>query len=122
MADSHFTSPIGVLGDVASIGLIAGTFLGYMGPLAALAGLIWYLICIWESRTLQHWLNNRRMIKKAKKIARLKAKEKVIIAQLEALEAVRQAKADARDKVEHAKVEAEKLKIHEENEADSKPL
>ena len=103
--------------DVAGIGVIISAMVGWIPIFAAFVSLIWFSIQIWESRTIQHWLNNRRMVQKAKKIARLKAKEKVIIAQLEALESLRQARADARDKVEQAKVEAEKVKIHEENQA-----
>lgn len=111
--------PLNVVADAISAGAIIGTLFGWLPYFAALAGFVWYIIQIWESRTVQHYLQNRKMVKKAKKIARLRAKEKVIVAQLEALETIRQAKADARDKVELAKVEAAKDKIHEEIKADS---
>lgn len=118
-SQSTVRSHLGV--DLLAIGLTSGAIFGWVPAAAAFASLLWFTIQIWESRTIQHWLNNHRMIKKAKKIARLKAKEKVIIAQLEGLESVRQAKAEARDKVEQAKVDAEKVKIQEENKADSQP-
>lgn len=101
--------------DLAAIGLTSATIVGWIPAAAAFASLIWFTIQIWESRTIQHWINNRREVHKARKVARLRAKEKVIIAQLEAMESVRQAKADARDKVASAMVEAEKLKLHEDN-------
>lgn len=106
--------------DTLGAGAIVAAALGYLPAVAAGVALFWYLIQIWESRTVQHWLANRQMVRKAKKIARLRAKEKVISAQLEALESIRQAKADARDRVEIAKVEAEKLQIREETAAEVK--
>lgn len=104
-------------GDVLAGGAILGSLLQMLPALAAAVGLIFYAIQIWESRTVQHWYQNRRMVRKAKKIARLKAKEKVISAQLDALETLRQARVDARDKVEQAKVEAAKLVLREDAEA-----
>lgn len=106
--------------DLISAGTIIATIIGYLPIIAAAVALIWYCIQIWESRTVQHWWTNRQMIKKAKRIARLKAKEKVIAAQLEALESIRQAKADARDKVAIATVEAAKLQLKEETEVEER--
>ena len=88
--------------------------MGYFPIVAALAGFVWYVIQIWESRTVQHWWNNRREVKKAKKLMRLRAKEKVLVAKIEALAKVKAAKIEARDQVEAAKVEAAKLQAHEE--------
>ena len=116
-SDAPTMHPVTWIADAISGAAIVGTIVGYLPVIAAVAGLCWYLIQIFESRTVQHWLSNRQMIRKARRIARLKAKEKVIVAQLEALESIRQAKVEARDKVETAKVEAEKLRIHEENQA-----
>lgn len=104
--------------DTLGAGTIIATVLGYLPAVAAGVALLWYMIQIWESKTIQHWLENRRMVRKAKKIARLKAKEKIISAELEALETVRQAKAEARDKVAIATVEAAKIQIKEETEAE----
>jgi hypothetical protein len=123
MSDVHFIphSPAAVVGDIVSAGAIVASFLGYVPLIAALFALVWYMIQIWESRTVQHWWRNRQMVKKAKKVARLKAKEKVIVAQLLALETLRQARVNARDMVETAKVDAAKIQIHEETEAVIKP-
>ena len=112
----HLPVPVNIIGDVISAGAILGTILGDLPYVAAFAGMIWYTIQIWESRTVQHWWRTRQMIRKAKKITKLRAKEKVIVAQLEALELIRHAKVDARTKVETAKVEAAKLEAHEATE------
>ena len=99
--------------DVVSALAILGVLLGYLPYFAALAGLVWYCIQIWESKTVQHWLENRRMVQRAKKIAKLRAKEKVIVAKLEATELSRHAKIEARDKLELARVEAAKQSVHD---------
>jgi len=99
--------------DVVSAAAIIGSILGYLPYFAALAGLVWYCIQIRESKTVQHWLENRRMVQRAKKIAKLRAKEKVIVAELEAMELSRHAKIEARDKVELARVEAAKQSVHD---------
>ena len=105
--------------DAIGAGAIVAAFVGYIPALAAAVAMVWYLVQLWESRTVQHWRENRTMVRKAKRIARLKAKEKVITAQLEALESVRQARVEARDKVELAKVEAAKLQVKEETKAET---
>ena len=109
--------PLDVIGAGA---VIVTAIIGWLPYIAAAIAILWYVIQIWESRTVQHWHENRRMVRKAKRVARLKAKEKVIVAQLEALETLRQARVDARDKVEVARVEAAKLSIAEQTVAESK--
>lgn len=117
MTEPNVPHPVSVVADAVSAGVVISTIVGYLPAIAAIICVLWYLIQIWESRTVQHWWRNRQMVRKAKRIARLKAKEKVIVAQLEALETLRQARVDARDKVELAKVEAAKLVAHETTEA-----
>ena len=95
---------------------IIGTFIGWFPYIAAFAAFVWYVIQIWESRTIQHWWTNRRMIQKARKIAKLKAKEKVIAAKLLALQTVRAAQKEAKAIVTEATVEATKLQAAQERE------
>ncbi len=116
----HFPHPVSLAGDVLGAGAIVGTFLGYLPLVAAFLALIWYVIQIWESRTVQHWWRNRQEVKKAKRLVRLRAKEKILVAKIEALAQVRAARVEARDKVEQAKVEAAKLQVHEEAELAAK--
>ena len=113
MTTDHFPPPASYFVDLVSAGAIVGTLIGWLPYVAAVVGLVWYCIQIWESRTVQHWWNNRQMILKARKIARLRAREKVIVAKLEALETIRAAKHAAVEKVETAKVEAAKQVLHE---------
>jgi hypothetical protein len=115
MSDHSGFSPLGNhVGDVFSGVVVVLAFLGklfgFLGEgityAGAFAGLVWFSIQIWMSRVIQHWWANKQMVRKAKKIAKLRAKEKIIVAKLAALERVRVARAAAREMVESAKVEA----------------
>ena len=117
----HFPHPVSLAGDVLGAGAIVGSLLGYLPLAAAFLALIWYVIQIWESRTVQHWWRNRVEIKRAKKLVRLRAKEKVLVAKIEALAKVRAARVEARDKIEEAKVEAARLQVHEEADIAARP-
>lgn len=99
---------------------IIGTIIGWLPAIAAMVAVIFYLIQIWESATVRHYLANRKMVRKAKKIARLRAREKVITAQLAALETVRQAKAIAKETVAVAQAEAAQQVVVESIEAETK--
>lgn len=57
------------IANVTSGGLVVSTVLGWAPALAAIVGLIWYLIQIYESTTVQRWMATRRV----RKLARLKA-------------------------------------------------
>ena len=116
LSQQHFIpwSPTAIVGDVVSAGVIVGSFFGYVPIAAAFAGMIWYSIQIWESRTIQHWWRNRQEVKKARKLVKLRAKEKVLVAKIEALAQVRAAQVLARDKVEQARVEAASIQAHED--------
>lgn len=100
-------------GDIISAGAVIGTFLGYLPLMAAFLAMLWYVIQIWESRTVQDWWRNRQEVRKAKKLVRLRAEEKVLVAKIEALAKVRAARVVARDKVVQAKVDAAITKVHE---------
>jgi len=88
---------------------ILGSLVGLFPPVAAAAAFVWYVIQVYESRTFQHWFRNRQMVHRAKKLARLRAKEKIVLAKIEAIEKVRIANREARDLVETAKSDAAKL-------------
>lgn len=82
--------PFNVSVDVMSAGAIAATFAGLLPPLAGLAGLIWYGIQIWESKTVQKHLRLWKAKARAKRLAGLKTET----AQLETRIADVQAAAD----------------------------
>lgn len=65
------------LGNGLSIGAIASTLVGWTPAIAAIVALIWYIIQIYESATVQRWLANRRV----RKLARLKARVLMLEAQ-----------------------------------------
>ena len=96
------------LSNVAGLAAIMGTLMGFLPAFAAGIAITFYMIQIWESSTVRHYLANRRMIRKARKIRKLKARAQVIEAQLDALETLRQAKVVAKEKVAIAHAEAAK--------------
>lgn len=104
-----------VVGHSILAGGIVANLLGFLptiiGAVAGLVGLVYYSIVIWESRTIQHWWQNRRMVYRAKKILRLKAQAKIVAAELEAMEKVRIAKRAAREVLEDAQLEAAKTAV-----------
>lgn len=106
--------------NIVGIGAIIGTFFGWLPAVAAGIAAIFYIIQIWESATVRHYLANRKMVRKAKKIAKLRAREKIITAQLAALETVRQAKAIAKETVAVAQAEAAQQVVVESIEAETK--
>ncbi len=98
---------------LVSIGAMIAAFVGWLPALLALIPAFYYVILIWESSTVQHYLRNRRMRRKAKRVAKLRAQAKVVQAQLDAEDIVRSARTEAREKVAHAAVEAKK-QVHDE--------
>lgn len=46
--------------DFVSLGAIVGALSGLLPPLAGLAAIIWYVVQIWESKTLIKWRRVRR--------------------------------------------------------------
>ena len=92
--------------------LIAG-FIGFLPTVLTIIGsaaaFIWFVICIKESRTYIEWRRNRLSHKHAKRLMKLRAREKVVLAKIEAAELVRAARVAARDLLEHEIAEAAKL-------------
>ncbi len=58
-------------GDIVSAATTLAALTGLLAPVAALAGLTWYSIQIWESRTVQAWVALKRAEQKARKLARM---------------------------------------------------
>ncbi len=46
--------------DAASVGVVAGTLLQYLPALAAGLSIVWMMIRIWETKTVQWWLRKWR--------------------------------------------------------------
>lgn len=57
--------------DLMSASAIVATFAGLLPPLAGLAGLIWYLVQIWESKTVQKRVRLWKAKARAKRLASL---------------------------------------------------
>lgn len=101
-------------GHVAAVGTWVGTLFGLLPALAALVAVIWYMIQIYESTTVQKWLDVKRLVWKARRIAHIRAEQKLLQAQLEAMEIVREARVIADSKVAVATTEAAVLKSNAE--------
>lgn len=110
--------------SVSLFGVSIAGVIGYLPVIiTCIAGALaacMYAVTLWESKTVQHWIANRRMLSRAKKVARLKAKQKVLVAELEAMETLRQARTEAREIVEVAKSEAAIMASAEEAHAATK--
>lgn len=78
MLNEH--SPISYwLANVAGAGSIVASAVGYLPAFAAAVALIWYLIQITESKTVQTWIKTRRI----RRLAKLKARAILLEAQLQ---------------------------------------
>ena len=44
-------------GDIVSGAAALGSLLGFLPPIVALAALLWYVVQIWESDTVQGWIH-----------------------------------------------------------------
>lgn len=115
---------ISPIGHGAAASTLVGTLLGVLPTTVAvvgsLLGIVWFLICIKESRTYVHWKANVQMKHRARKLAKLKAREKVVLAEIVALEHLRSARVEAREIVATAKADAAALVVHETAVADAK--
>jgi|SRR6185369_6946167 len=66
------------VGHLVSAGAIVGAIVGYLPAVAALVAVIWYLVQLYESHTIQRYLRSRRERKIAKltlELARLNAQK-----------------------------------------------
>lgn len=102
--------------DTMSVTAIVGVLVGLLPAVAAFGAFVWYAIQIWESRTCQHWIANRRMKFRARRLARLRARQKVLEAKLAAMGVLKEARSVAREKVETATAEAAVDKVAAEAE------
>lgn len=68
--------------DALSASAIVATFAGLLPPLAGLAGLIWYAIQIWESKTVQKRARLWRAKSRAARLARIRIEEKALVAKI----------------------------------------
>jgi chromate transport protein ChrA len=49
-----------VVGDIVSVGTVVATLAAWLPPIAALITILWTLIRIWETRTVQDWIKRLR--------------------------------------------------------------
>lgn len=100
--------------DGVAAGTLVMTLIGVLPGIAALLAGIWYIVQIYESKTVQAWMERRRIARRARKLADLEAKKLVLLAEIDAIEKVRMARAYGVEKVEEAKTDAAKgMQLHD---------
>lgn len=92
--------------DGGVIAVIVAALMNVVTPLAAVIGLVYYAIVLWETDTVQNWVRQTRQKHAVRKLAKLSARQKVIEAEMVAAETVRAATAAATERVAQAKSEA----------------
>ena len=63
MAHEHIGRPLALIGDVAGIGIIAGSWMGYLPDIAALFAALYYIAQFYESklgRKLGVWISGHK--------------------------------------------------------------
>ena len=96
--------------QLSALGTLILTYIGFLPyAIGVSIPMLYYIIMIWEMRTVQHFVNNWRTRRIARRYAKAQAKAKVALARLEAIDLLRHARHEAREKVEQAAVEAAKL-------------
>lgn len=73
MPDVPTTVPNGLGSHVTAIAAFGVSLMGYIPYLFAALPAIYYLILIWESKTVQEWVARRRARKAAMKVAKTQA-------------------------------------------------
>lgn len=68
------------IGNSASVGLIVSSIIGWLPATAATIAVIWYMIQIYESKTVQRWLSGR-LQKKLLKLHAEAAKLEMLLSQ-----------------------------------------
>ena len=53
----HGSRIVMMTGDIVSGAAALGSLLGFLPPIVALAALLWYVVQIWESDTVQGWIH-----------------------------------------------------------------
>lgn len=103
------TLPNGIGTHLAAIGAFVVSFAGYIPYLFAALPAIYYVILIWESKTVQDFVARRRARKAALNLAKLNAKVLVAGAQIDGAKDVQVAKVVAAANVDNAIVDGNAL-------------
>lgn len=102
------------------VAYITGIIAPILGVLVGIMALVWYTIQIWESAFMSRWRLRIAARHKARQIAKLQRKEKIILAKLDALKVVQDAKITAQGIVQDARIEATKDAAHKSIEVEKK--
>lgn len=59
------------IGDAVSLVAVLGSWTGFLPAFASIAAVVWYLLEIWESDTVQSWVRGPKAVKAEKRARRL---------------------------------------------------
>lgn len=107
MANASINVPAAI--DIGLVGIVGGTFLHVLPPVAAVLAILYYMIQIYESPTIQTWLRRHNQRHAVRRLRRLEAKQRIILAEIAATELMRKASLLAAETKEVAKTEAATL-------------
>lgn len=100
------TRPLTVVVDAGSAFLVVGALANLLPPIAAILAGLWYMVQIYESKTVQSRLYRHRIKRLAKKLRNLEARKLMLNAEIDSVEKVRAATAYAEERLEEAKSDA----------------
>jgi hypothetical protein len=121
MPDVPSSVPNGAGSQAAAIGAFVASLAGWLPYFFAALPAIYYIILIWESKTVQGLVERRRQRRLVKETARLRAKALVLNAQVAAGEKVADAKVVASTMVDEAAVDAQVLLAKTDVALETKP-
>lgn len=61
--------PALITADIGAASLIAASMMQWLPPVAALLGVLWYAVQLWESKTVQKWRRLRRHRQRMRRLA-----------------------------------------------------
>lgn len=110
MSSSDPTQPIRLGVDFVAASTLFAAIADWLpkvlGMLGAVFSILWFIVQLWESKTIQNSLSAWRTRRKSRRLLKLRAKAKILAAKIAAVETVRVAKVVATELVAQARNDA----------------
>jgi hypothetical protein len=109
------------IGHVMSLGALSAVYFSWITPVAAAVGailvVVFYVLTICQMPLVKKWHTDAIVRRRTKKLARLRASEKLVLAKIQALEKKRAGRVEARELIADAAADAAQLVVHAATEA-----
>lgn len=110
MSSSDPTQPIRLGVDFVAASTLFASIVDWLpkvlGTVGGTLSILWFVVQLWESKTVQNSLSAWRIRRKSRRLSRLQAKAKILAAKIAAVETVRAARVVATELVAQAKTDA----------------